>query len=108
MLRMVSGLVYSLGYFMRQYTALLTAIFAAFGVSAASGQACGGLACQQQTCAGNQTTTISGVVYAPNGTDPLPNVTVYVPNAQVDGDAEESDGGRHPEDRHCHGQRRSG
>jgi hypothetical protein len=26
---------------------------------------------------------VSGVVYAPNGTDPLPNVTVYVPNDTV-------------------------
>ncbi len=40
--------------------------------------------CQQQvTCTGNATTSISGTVYAPNGTDPLPNVLVYVPNAPV-------------------------
>jgi hypothetical protein len=85
MLRMVSGLVYSLGYFMRQSTALLAAaLFAALKTSPAFGQTCTGLACQQQTCSGNQTTTVSGVVYAPNGTDPLPNVTVYVPNSSVD------------------------
>ena len=36
------------------------------------------------SCPGGATTTISGVVYAPNGTDPLPNVTVYIPNAPVD------------------------
>jgi hypothetical protein len=70
---------------MRQYSALLmSAVLAVFGVPSAFGQACTGLACQQQVCSGNQTTTISGVVYAPNGTDPLPNVTVYVPNAPVD------------------------
>jgi hypothetical protein len=37
-----------------------------------------------QTCSGNQTTTVSGTVYAPNGTDPLPNVTVYIPTTTVD------------------------
>jgi len=56
----------------------------AFGV-AASAQTCVGLACQQMTCPGNTTTSVSGVVYAPNGTDPLPNVQVYVPNAAVAG-----------------------
>jgi hypothetical protein len=50
----------------------------------ALGQTCVGLACQQQTCPGNGTTSITGTVYAPNGTDPLPNVTVYIPNAPVD------------------------
>ncbi len=49
----------------------------------ASGQSCVNLACQQQTCSGNATTTITGTVYAPNGTDPLPNVTVYIPNDVV-------------------------
>ena len=33
-----------------------------------------------QSCPTGTTTSISGVVYAPNGTDPLPNVTVYVSN----------------------------
>jgi hypothetical protein len=42
-----------------------------------------GLCLQQVGCTGNATTSISGVVYAPNGTDPLPNVTVYIPNAPV-------------------------
>lgn len=69
---------------MRQYSGLLISVVVAASIaSSALGQSCTGLACQQQTCSGNQTTSISGVVYAPNGTDPLPNITVYVPNAPV-------------------------
>ena len=34
------------------------------------------VAATAQSC----TTTISGVVYAPNGVDPLPNVLVYIPS----------------------------
>jgi len=49
----------------------------------AAAQTCVGLQCQQTSCAGNATTSVSGIVYAPNGTDPLPNVTVYVPNDVV-------------------------
>src|ERR1017187_2856145 len=52
-----------------------------FGANAAA-QTCIGSACQV-TCPGNATTSVSGTVYAPNGTDPLPNVTVYIPNAAV-------------------------
>src|SRR5664280_219274 len=45
---------------------------------------CTGLCLQQTTsCGAGATTSVSGVVYAPNGTDPLPNVTVYVPNDTV-------------------------
>lgn len=45
---------------------------------------CVGLACFQVACGSGATTSVSGVVYAPNGTLPLPNVVVYVPNAPLD------------------------
>lgn len=52
--------------------------------SRALGQNCtAGGACQI-SCPGSTNTTLSGTVYAPNGIDPLPNVTVYVPSAAVD------------------------
>jgi hypothetical protein len=48
-------------------------------------QSCTGLCLlQQKSCPGNATTSISGVVYAPNETDPLPHVMVYIPNAPVE------------------------
>jgi N-acetylneuraminic acid mutarotase len=45
--------------------------------------ACTNLCLKQVTCSGSATTSISGTVYAPNGTDPLPNAVVYVPNGTV-------------------------
>jgi len=46
---------------------------------------CQGLACFQVVCPGGRpgATTLSGTVYAPNGTLPLYNATVYVPNGTV-------------------------
>jgi hypothetical protein len=44
-------------------------LFLTAGVAAATAQSC--------------TTTLTGTVYAPNGTDPLPNVLVYVPTTAV-------------------------
>jgi hypothetical protein len=44
---------------------------------------CTGLCLKQTSCAGTATTSISGTVYAPNGTDPIYNALVYVPNSAV-------------------------
>jgi len=64
--------------------ALPIVLLALLGFSApAFSQSCTGLCLQQVSCPGGRTTSITGTVYAPNGTDPLPNVLVYVPNAPV-------------------------
>lgn len=51
---------------------------------AGSGGSCTGLECQQVPCDADVTTTVTGVVYAPEGKTPLYNVVVYVPNAPLD------------------------
>ena len=51
------------------------------GAGGAGNPNCVNLQCQQQACPGGGTTTLTGKVYAPNGTLPLYNAIVYVPNA---------------------------
>ena len=47
--------------------------------------ACVGLECKEVDCTGQGigTTRLSGTIYAPNGTLPIYNANVYVPNADV-------------------------
>jgi hypothetical protein len=64
---------------------LLTLGLGIQAIAQSSGPTCStGLCLEQVACTGGATTSITGTVYAPNGTDPLPNVTVYIPNAPVD------------------------
>jgi hypothetical protein len=53
------------------------------GDDSGDGHVCQGLECSQVDCPGGGTTSVSGTVYAPNGTLPLYNVTVYVPNGEI-------------------------
>ncbi len=45
---------------------------------------CVGLECKQVKCEQGLETTVTGTIMAPNGTLPLYNVIVYVPNAEVE------------------------
>ena len=87
LLRIEPGLMYHWLTCMGKTSAvLMVGLGLGLGAAMAAGQACVGLQCQQAppgSCPGNTTTSISGIVYAANGSDPLPNVTVYIPNAPV-------------------------
>lgn len=53
------------------------------GVPDAGPLPCSGIACKQVQCSGGSTTSISGTVFAPNGTLPIYGATVYVPQSDV-------------------------
>jgi hypothetical protein len=70
------------------WTLLASALFALALLPhpTASAQSCTGTGsggCQQISCPNGGTTSVSGTVYAPNGTDPLPNILVYVPTTAL-------------------------
>jgi hypothetical protein len=72
---------------MRSFPSTVALTFALLVQASAPAQAqtaCTGLCLQQVQCPAGQTTSISGTVFAPNNTDPLPNILVYIPNATVD------------------------
>ena len=55
----------------------------ACGHPTGGGPACTGLCQSQVACTAGQETRLTGVVTAPNGTEPLYNALVYVPNAPL-------------------------
>jgi hypothetical protein len=46
--------------------------------------ACTGIACDVQECAAGKETILQGYVFAPNGTLPLPDIQVYIPNGNLE------------------------
>ncbi len=57
--------------------------FGGDGGSEAAGP-CTGIACNVEHCSGGGSTTVDGYVYAPNGTLPLYDVQVFIPNAPLE------------------------
>src|SRR5579871_2408451 len=53
------------------------------GAEAGESGPCTGIACNVSPCPGGGATEVSGYVYAPNGTLPLYDVQVFIPNATL-------------------------